>query len=469
MVRDYGYYKQLLNQIKQGKPLSIERINKFGGRMSSKTFSAVDFFILACLLKKCKVYGFRYMNDDKKELFKQILANIENFPGLSDIVSVHLTDKTITFPNGSIIEIKGLHKQKNDDVKLTGLSGAIGYDYGIAFAEERYEISDKEWSAVLQAIRGFDNFLEIHAANPWIFTNDYVTYCHNKMPFDLVKLKQDGQQYKIHKEKVIDEDLGIDTELIEVLHYSNFSINHYLTNADKNKLAQAARHDPHRANTILYGYPGIPEGSIWKHVLDKMFREYDKSKIVNYSGGVDYGEKGDATAAYVVGFEKNYEHAHIEHEYYWANKKGTIEFRDTIKLTKDVVEHFIDFYEEHDLQGILNIEVDSAAIPFITALNNMSDEYGYGEYIKFLQCKKYKVAERIEQLRTMASFGMITIDESCTNARREYQEATYSKKLSEYRDGDDHSQDTIEYGLAAKWVDLLDALEMHKQEELDEI
>ncbi len=94
--------------------------------------------------------------------------------------------------------------------------------------------------------------------------------------------------------------------------------------------------------------------------------------------------------------------------------------------------------------------VDSAAIPFITALNNVSDDYGYGDAIVFLQSKKYKIAERVEQVKTMASFGMITIDENCPEARREYQEATYSKKVSEYRDGDDHAQDTIEYGLANK-------------------
>lgn len=454
MVKSYGYYKQILNLMKLKKALPIIRINLSGSRMSSKTFSSIDFMILACLVAKTKVYAFRYMNDDVRKLWEQILEIIGSYPGLLDRLSINITSRRIIFPNGSQIELYGLHKQKNDEVKLTGLSGAIGFDYGIAFAEERYEIDDKEWSAVLQAIRGFKHFMEIHAANPWIATNDYVKYCNNALPFDLTLLKNNGEQFK----KVGDE----------IFHYSNYQINECLEKSDKKKLELAAKHDPHRANTILYGYPGIPEGSIWKHVLDKMNREQDWSDPVKYIGCVDYGERGDATAAYVVGISENHSHAHISNEYYWSNAKGAKEFKDTSVLAHETVEHFIRAYNEFGMQSSLDIFVDSAAIPFITALNNVCDEYGWSDVIHFYQSTKYKVAERVEQVKTMASFGIITIDSNCPNARREYQEATYSKKTTEYRDGDDHAQDAIEYGLAAIWIELLNNLDLLIEQELKE-
>lgn len=454
MVKAYGYYRQLLEAMKNKKALPVTRINLSGSRMSSKTFSSIDFMILACIVAKTKVYAFRYMNDDVRKLWEQILEIIGSYPGLLDRLSVNITSRRIIFPNGSMIELYGLHKQKNDEVKLTGLSGAIGFDYGIAFAEERYEIDDKEWSAVLQAIRGFKHFMEIHAANPWINSNDYVKYCNDSLAFDLKKLKNNGEQFK----KVKDE----------IFHYSNYQINECIEESDKKKLLLAAKHDPHRANTILFGYPGIPEGAIWKHCLDKMNREQDWEDANKYIGCVDYGEKGDATAAYIIGISPNYTHAHIQHEYYWSNAKGAKEFKDTSVLAHETAEHFIKFFRDNDLQHNLDVFVDAAAIPFITALNNVVSEYGWGDVIHFYQSTKYKVAERVEQVKTMASFGIISVDKNCPNARREYQEATYSKKTTEYRDGDDHAQDAIEYGLAAVWVELLDNLDLLMEQELKE-
>lgn len=454
MVKEYGYYNQLLQLIKSKKELPIWRINNIGGRMGAKTFSGIDFIILASLVAKVKTYAFRYMAEDKQKLWEQFLEIIDTYPGLRDQLKLNITLKKMTFPNGSVIEIYGLHKQKNDEVKLTGLAGATGFDYGFALAEERYEISDGEWAAVLQAIRGFDKFMEIHLANPWINTNDYVKYCVDALPFDLNKLKESGQQFLVKDG--------------EIFHYSNYQINNFLTEADKRKLLQAAKHDPQRANTILYGYPGVPEGSVWKHVLDKMFRVCDWEKPNKYVGCVDYGEKGDATAAYNIAYSPSYRHAHAEKEYYWANKKGQHEFKDTFKLATEVVEHFIDIYDGLDnFNADYDVFVDSAAIPFITALNNVCAEYGYDGAIHFYQSKKYKVAERVEQMKTLASFGMLTVGTDCPQLRRELQEQTYSKSATEYVDGDDHGTDTIAYGLANKWVELLDNLELVKQEELE--
>ena len=462
------YYKTLLSNIENKEELAVNRINLFGGRMSSKTWSTIEFFTISSLIAKIHIDLFRYMNDDKQKLWEQCLEIIDTYPGLKDTLKLNITQKKIIFPNGSEWQIHGLHKQKNDDVKMTGLAGRIGFDYGFAFAEERYEISDKEWSAVLQAIRGYNKFLEIHAANPWIFSADYVDYCHKAFPFSLETLQKEGQQFAVLDRTMKDEAFSVEMKIKEVFHYTNYSVNEYLTDMDKMKLIQAAKHDPHRANTILYGYPGIPEGSIYKHVLDKLFREYEypPEEYITYAGCVDYGEKGDASAAYMVEFGEQFRHAHITNEYYWANKKGTKEFKDTITLATEINEHFMDIYERYDMAGEFFVEVDSAAVPFITALNNLAYENDMDGLITYVQSIKYKIAERVEQVRTMSSFGMITIGKNCKQARREYQEAVYSLKASEYRDGDDHAQDAIEYGLAKHWFKLMDALDYNKNVEL---
>lgn len=469
MVKEYGYYKQLLALAKYNKEFPIKRINEIGSRMSSKTWSGLQFAIMLCLIAKTKVDAFRYFKGkDRQELFLQFGSIIENeYPGLIDKLDIHKTRGSYTFPNGSVIEVQGLHVMGSDEVKLTGKSGAAGFDYHIAIAEERYEIDDELWSAVLQALRGTDKFLEIHLANPWVFTNDYVRYCHEALNFDLEALIKDGQQYKV-VEKSIKLLTGETVKYKEIFHYTNYQINHYLSLADKVKLEIGAEHDPHRANTILYGYPGSPKGGIWKWVLPKM-KQLPSEPSVHYVGGLDYGEKADATAGYIIGFNSTNSHAHVEHEYYWANNNIN-GHKDTRILAEEVVNHYLDFMEDNDLVSTLDIYVDGSSIPFITALNTYTQNLGYDDVLKFhQQTNKKRVADRIETMKTMASFGLITIDKYCKNLLRELNEQVYankSRQSADYVDGDDHGTDAMYYGLVTKWIELLENQEMLHEEQV---
>lgn len=168
MVKRYDYYRQLLEQMKYKRKLPVYRINQIGGRMSSKTWSGIDFIIMASLVAKVKTDAYRWTKGkDRKELFDQVIEVIEvDFPGLKERCTMHNTNKTITFPNGSVIEVSGLRERGSSEVQLTGKSGSNTFDYQIALAEERYEIPDESWSAVLQALRGTKRFLEMHLANP---------------------------------------------------------------------------------------------------------------------------------------------------------------------------------------------------------------------------------------------------------------------------------------------------------------
>ncbi len=415
MVRDYGYYKQLLSEAVKRQPLSLDRVNLFGGRNSSKTWSSLEFIISMCLVAKTYVYAFRYMNDDKKELWKQILEVADTFPGLSDTLHLHLTDRVITFPNGSAIDLRGLHKQRNDEVKLTGLSGKNGFDYGIAFAEERYEINDKEWSAVLQAIRGFDNFLEIHAANPWIFSNDYVQYCHNKYPFHLETLKTEGQQFKcldVNHKGILGMD---DFTTREVFHYTNFKVNHFIKQVDKNKLIQSAEQNEFLANTIIYGYPGSIEGSILGDLVNNIqWTTYEDGVecVDKLSGGVDYGLMNDATAATLIGFTPGFGEQVIFDEYEHSNgtkryNKGTWTKYDI----EDYVDDILWFYMEHiDLiksKGGIDISVDNSEHGFIQLLNKKAKELNVYQYIKFNPSYKPEIVDRIVYERAALSMKKI--------------------------------------------------------------
>lgn len=473
MNKEFGYYKTLLKRVRDGKSFGINRINEMGGRMSGKTWSAVEFSIIACLVAKVKVDAFRWMKGvDKKELFNQFRAIILQYPGLINVVKVHLSSSTYTFPNGSVIEVSGTRTMGSSEVQLTGKSGASQFDYHIAIAEERFQIDDKLWSNVQQALRGAKNYLEIHLSNPWIFTNDYVEHCNNVLPFNIDILKRDGQQFLKHETKVKLPN-GQELEFIELFHYTNFNISENLGIEDKIRNIKAAEHDPNRADTILYGYPGSPEGSIWKWVLPKM-KQIPVENSVVYTGGVDYGERKDATAAYIIGFAPNYTHAHIEHEYYHANDDDNLNrpHKDTNVLAKEVVEHFIEFYEQRELNGILEVYVDGSAIPFITALNTYAQSENVDSYISFMQqSDKDHVADRIETLKTMASFGLITVDSECLELLRELTEQVYSNKTrssKDYVDGDDHGTDAIFYGIRPHWVELLENMKILKEMEIEE-
>lgn len=182
-------------------------------------------------------------------------------------------------------------------------------------------------------------------------------------------------------------------------------------------------------------------------------KQVPREPNVTYYGGVDYGERADATTAYVVGFNAGNSHAHVMHEYYHKNKTLG-ENKDTNRLAEDVVEHFLTFMEEYDLQTQLTVMVDGAAIPFITALNTYTDTLGMSGYLTFQQqTQKGKVADRIETMKTMASFGLITVDEDCHELLRELNEQVYSDKSrtsADYVDGDDHGTDAMYYGIQPK-------------------
>lgn len=471
MVKHFEYYKQILGCMSKKEPFPVYRINEIGGRMGSKTYSTAEFIIYASLVATTKTDGFRWTKGkDRKELFNQIGAVIDTFPGLNTVVVKHMTDMTYTFPNGSVIEISGLRTMGSDEVQLTGKSGSTMFEYQIAMAEERYEIPDDSWSYVLQAIRGTQNFMEIHLANPWVFTNDYVKYCNNAFPFNLEKLIKEGQQFNILEKEVKLKD-GTVFKYKEIFHYTNYQVNHFLSQLDKVKLEIAAEHDPHRANTILYGYPGTPKGGIWKWVLPKM-KQKPREPSVSYVGGVDYGEKKDATAGYIIGFSAGNNHAHITHEYYWKNLELG-QNKDTNMLAEDMVNHFLDFYEANmSNNDDLGVFVDGSSIPFITALNTVTQALGYDHILKFYQqTNKQRVADRIETMKTMASFGLITVDESCKELLRELNEQVYADKSrtsADYVEGDDHATDAIYYGLVTKWVELLENMELASDSEVQE-
>lgn len=120
-----------------------------------------------------------------------------------------------------------------------------------------------------------------------------------------------------------------------------------------------------------------------------------------------------------------------------------------------MVNHYLDFYEERMQHiGTLDVFVDGAAIPYITALNTYTQALGYDHILKFhQQTNKQRVADRIETMKTMASFGLITVDSECTELLRELNEQVYADKSRtsiDYVQGDDHATDAIYYGIVTK-------------------
>lgn len=467
----YDYLKQIGVAVKNNKPLPVYRVNLVGSRMSGKTFAVIDTLIIASLVNVCRTDAFRHFKGkDRQELFDQFIEQV-NYWLLGDVVEIHKTNMTITFPNGSVIAVNGLHSPtQKDEVKMTGKAMSAKFKYHFAFAEERYEINDKDWADVLQAIRGSKNFMEIHAANPWILGADYIKYIHEHLPFNLEELKKNGEQFKVFDKEIKTLD-GDSFKYKEVFHITNYMINKHLSVIDKVKLELAAKADPHRANTILYGFYGTPEGSIWKWVLPKMTQK-PIYQSTTYVGGVDYGERDDPTAAYIVGFANGYREAHIKHEYYYRNKMG-LPHKDTKDFAEDVVEHFIDFYESNHLQGELAIWVDGAAIPFITALNTYCEDLNWNDVIHFYQqTDKKRVADRTETMKTMAAFDIIKVDSQCKELLRELNEQTYSDKTRssvDYVNGDNHGTDAIYYGLATAWVQLLENMDYVQEQQAQQI
>lgn len=472
MIKEFNYYRKLLQRISLGQPLQIDRINLVGGRGSSKTWSTVEFTIMACLLKKTKIDAYRFWKGkDTKKLFDQYIEVMLTHPGLLEKLKINLTNKTFKFPNGSIIEITGLHKQGSGQIGGLGTASTTAFDYHITVFEERWEIPDSEFSEVLQGTRGCKNTINIHTSNPWLLANEYIRYCADNYPFDREALIDKFKQFTVLDKPITLLD-GTIAPYKEVFHYTNYGVNPRLELKDKIDFEISAEMAPHQADTILYGLPGTPTGGVWQWLLPQM-KQPNIKYLEHFVGCVDYGEKHDATAAYIVGFDNGITLANVEHEYYWANKTGKVN-KNTNILAKEVVDHFIKFIKDEDLHGTLEVWVDGSAIPFITALNTYAQTTRYASMLYFRQqTDKKRVVDRVETMKTLASLDMIKVDENCKELLRELNGQLYNpdrdyNTARDYFTGDDHAIDAMYYGIAVYWVELLESQERKIQEKIRE-
>ena len=99
--------------------------------------------------------------------------------------------------------------------------------------------------------------------------------------------------------------------------------------------------------------------------------------------------------------------------------------------------------------------MDGSAVPFITALNTYCEEINWSEQLHFYQqTDKKRVSERVETMKTLASFGLITVNSKCKELLRELNEQVYNDNVSktsiDYINGDDHGTDAMYYAIAPK-------------------
>ncbi len=72
----------------------------------------------------------------------------------------------------------------------------------------------------------------------------------DRLIYDIDKMKTDGEQFYYDKDER------------EITHYTNYMVNEYLSGKEVKRLIRDASLDPHTMDTVLYGKPGILEGSI---------------------------------------------------------------------------------------------------------------------------------------------------------------------------------------------------------------
>nr|AHM25009.1 hypothetical protein [Rhizophagus sp. DAOM 213198] len=191
----FGFYLNLLKEMRAQKAPSYEIIHSAGGRACGKTYCFTLFVALLFYYRiPAIVYAFRKpTNLVVDSVWKEILDRLED----AKITGYRV--KKVGFKIDSTttsVFCMGLYNPSGENVVKKGIASSSRYTYAIKWFEEANEYEEKDIQAIDQAIRGAKYLIKVYTTNPWALHNWYISYLDKKFPFSKAKLLKDGYQWK---------------------------------------------------------------------------------------------------------------------------------------------------------------------------------------------------------------------------------------------------------------------------------
>lgn len=460
----------------KGERLPVDRIDVVGSRCSGKTMMFGPLlWILLCDYVDQSTFEFMCFRDSKEKA-KMLLNDIVS---ILSSYKVNYTFKS-TSPNmcikyqNNIMGVYGLNSQKKNnphEKEASGLPHTGNVKYCFVFFEERYEFQEYQISLIQQAIRSTNKngvntqYIYISVCNPWAKSHPYIEGLLNKQPFDIKKMERDGSQIGIYDNTVTykgKDNQEIVVQQKQIIQYTNWRVvQQYLSDYQIAAIKDTYRLSKVTGMTVDLGYPGYESGGIYTEFLNKL----TQSMFVPHQfllGGVDYGwgrvKESGKTVALFMGASMD-AGIDIYGEYSHSNADVAI---DPAIEAENIVRFFINQMNQYIQKtgDSINrrarevvVRVDRAEPAFITILNSKAISYNVN-WLCFVPCKKYEVAERIMVTTALLAQDKLRINENTFNypvklLKKEFELAVYddNKTIQTRTKKNDHSINAFEYAI----------------------
>lgn len=452
ILEAYTYLYQVVDCVKKGVPVPIDEFNLVGGRKSGKSISIQLLYgLLGMLPIKVGLVAFRASKDSSVELLNDFVATFESF----DIPHrVNKSKGTIQIGINTI-RIYGLNSMSTYGAQKSGLAKISGVNYIFKYFEERFEFDTKQYQALQEAIRGFDNAVQsitINVCNPWSKGSPYIKYCESFQKWNLNTMKTTGNQIDIYE--TLDKESGIKRTIL--FHYTNWRIaKSVLSNSEIAEILNTWNIDRNRAMTTDYGMPGYEFGAIYTHLLHKVGKPFYHLEPQYIVAGMDYGWSQRDTGGKTVA---NFGVANLENgvdiygEYIHDNARTP---KSPNQVAKEIVEFYIKQMElfmhntGNQVPQKTIVRVDNMAVGIITILNNVAKDYRVNHWLTFVKCRKYPISDRISITLALMGAQWLRIDNiECRNLISEFEMSQYEDTETEKRiKANDHSLNAFEYAV----------------------
>lgn len=447
----YSWMVDLLQLIREKKPLTLDEINLVGGRFSGKSTNVVLFIALACLIPDVVigVVFLRASKDGIMDLIDDVMETLDTW----DIPYKWSSTKKQFIIGNSKIKMIGLNSMSKSKAKKAGFP-KFNCDYLFKVFEECYEFKEQEHNAIQEAIRHIGKepyYLTFNICNPWIASNWFVAYCSRYVRFDENILKTKGSQIGIRE--FIDNETKF--KKVMLFQYSNWrTAREFLSSAQITLVRQYWQTNRLRARTADWGMPGYEDGGIYLHELLKIGEPYYSNEPQYILGGMDYGwsqnANGGKTICHFISatLQKGVDvYGEFKHDNHVA------------PITQNLLaSNIVDFYAEQVDKFMLNnsiytppqvvVRCDNSNIAIIQLLNNVAVQKGYHRWLSFVSCSKYPTQDRISVTLALMSAQKLRVDKSCETLLSEFESAHYEDKPEQKRAKEnDHALNAFEYAI----------------------
>lgn len=462
ILKSYSYLYELVQEIVDDEPLSIQEANLVGGRASGKSVSAEVMLAEICqrlknLPKKIGIICVRYSDKGALEYFDE-LCEVFNLNEID--FKKNKGEKKIQVGNVLIRVIGCNSLDTKSKAQKAGLANFVGVKYIIRIFEEVYEFPKKVLLALKEAIRGISvdpehpeknniQMLDLQICNPWAANHYYISYCKQYQNWDVNQLRTKGEQIGIYEVKLGD---GYTKRVL--FHYTNWRVAKNVLSQDKiSSILDTWNFDKKRALTVDYGLPGYEESAIYTHLMGNIGNAvYQEHEWI--AGGLDWGwgtnEHSSKTVCYFMGasIETGID---IYGEYVSSN-------REYQRNTDIVIQEIVTFYQRQMEEycsriGVftpynLKVRCDYMNVGIISLLNAKAREMRVSHWLSFVKCsKEFKTDDRIDLTLGIMSKQLLRvtpkIKELLANMESAYYEDIETRKRAKKNDD---GLNAFEYG-----------------------